>query len=96
MFVSVLNTGTASFVPAVGQQVYVPKLIVANGHVSSEPVFKRVCAVGRNVVIFDDGSDQYLQHCYPNSKAGWLACKAWCEQVALHQKAFHWPIPSPP
>ncbi len=98
MFVSPLNSGTASFVPTVGQAVYVAKLTVSgpnHDQVSCAPVFKRVLCVGRRVVIFDDGSDESLQHCYPNSKAGHQACAAWCERIAQHQQAFHWPIPKP-
>lgn len=97
MFMSTFNT-PAPFVPAVGQTVYVANLTVSgpnNDHVSCEPVFKRVACVGRNLVIFEDGSDEYLRSCYPNSKAGHAACVAWCEQIATHQRAFNWPIPKP-
>ncbi|MCU0678253.1 MAG: hypothetical protein MUF19_01545 [Candidatus Pacebacteria bacterium] len=82
-----------------GDVVYVAKLTASGTRerqvVTCVPVRKVVQSVGKLHVIFTDGTDQYINKTFPDSEEGKAACQVWCDHIAQHQAAFHWPVRLP-
>ena len=77
----------------VGLAVWVPYFTRSvDGAVVCNPVSRQIAYVGASVVIFDDGTDQLCDCCFPATLVGRKACEAVCQRFEIHQRAFRWPV----